>query len=98
MNCEQGDTAYFKGCGDKDCMSCTPLIGRVVTCVAISGIGSALYEEAAWTVDPPLVHPLLGQLVAAPDSQLRPIRWREGDDETLAWKEVPKVANKQHTS
>ena len=98
MNCEQGDTAYFKGCGDKDCGGCAPLIGRIGTCVCTHAIGSALYEEAAWVFDPPLVHPLLGELIAVSDSQLRPIRGREGQDETLTWKEVPKVANKQHTT
>ena len=98
MNCEQGDTAYFKGCGFKGCGGCAPLIGKIGTCVEINDFESMAICEPAWEFDPPLVHPRLGQLVAVPDSQLRPIRGREGQDETLKWKEVPKVANKQHTT
>ena len=99
MNCEQGDTAYFKGCGEKGCVGCAPLIGKIGTCVSINGFVSAIIGEPAWNFDPPLVHPQAGALVAVDDEMLRPIRGREGQDETLTWREVPKaVANKQQTT
>lgn len=98
MNCEQGDTAYFKGCGTKNCLGCAPLIGKIGTCVEINDFASMLLKSPAWKFDPPLVHPILGELMFVADAKLRPIRGREGQDETLSWKEVPKVANKQHTT
>lgn len=97
MNCEQGDTAYFKGCSDNRCPDCAPLRGHVMTCVALDTFISILAEEPMWIVDPPQVIPL-GTMAAVQDKYLRPIRGREGQDETLSWKEVPKVANKQHTT
>lgn len=101
MNCEQGDTAYFKGCNDKTCGPCSfnQLQGRVMSCVRLNTRASAAEGEAMWVIDPPQpvevakgVRVIVGSI---PDSHLRPIRGREGEDETLTWKDVP---NKQHTT
>ena len=48
MNCEQGDTAYFKGCGFKGCGGCAPLIGKIGTCVEINDFESMAICEPAW--------------------------------------------------
>lgn len=98
LNCKPGDIAQYVGCKEKGCTVCPQLIGHVMQVIECDPFASFVYGEHTWKVDPPQSVPTHGEMMAVPDEVLRPIRGREGQDETLKWKEVPKVANKQHTT
>lgn len=91
MNCKQGDVAIaIKGVFTGRIVTCTKLLGpkRFMT-----GHDSFVIEPA-WAIDKPLRNSrgILQDNIS--DEVLRPIRPSEGRDETLSWKDVPKLKEK----
>jgi hypothetical protein len=81
MRCKPGDLAVIvKGdAGDNH-------VGKLVTTVR-------LFDADSWVCNPRLLG-FDGRGIAWLDSALRPIRPSDGEDESLSWKEVPKVLDK----
>ena len=94
LNCKPGDIARVVGCSNPHCATHAPLIGRIVKVGEADPLVGMLVWEHVWRIDPP-IYP---GTTLCEDSVLRPIGNPDGEDETLSWKEVPKVANKQHTT
>lgn len=85
MNCKEGDLAIVirSKCGNE---------GKIVRCVKYMGerryvsINLKVSEpRQTWYIEPPLIG-VFGKLGNTfPDSDLKPIRDNEGEDETLSW-------------
>ena len=82
MNCKQGDMAVVALIWREED---TWMLGRIVRCEQFK---PTIYGEPAWLTDP-LIGPDGKRWTLARDECLRPIRDQDGDDETLAWKDVP---------
>ena len=93
MNCKPGDIAVVVRCGIRK------NIGAIVNIVK-------LYEKQShcWVIKP--MQPMLGVRSGTetpllpiapggkgfiPDACLRPLRYKDGQDETLAWKKIEKA-------
>lgn len=94
MNCKRGDLALIVGGFPQN-------IGAVVRVIELDGapIDCRVWWEVealsrlafAWYDDPCKVAGYVqpGERTHAADSDLRPIRNQDGEDETLTWKSVP---------
>ena len=107
MNCKEGDLAvrikapegYTGGINVGAIVKVIEYYGNGYMVTSINNVTVSVFRKALWFVEyQGEVKNHEGRRMVLPDADLKPLRDTEGDDETLAWKEVPHAETNKCTT